>query len=193
MGWFRKRDEIEPLAVAMTGVRLGNRLLAVGASDPTLVAELARRTGLTGRVCVVEPDKDRAAHVAVAIEHAGALVETINAPWGSLPLDADSFDVAIAREVLLTMRADVRAQCLADVFRLLRSGGRLVVIESAARGGIASMLSRSHAEPDYYERGGAPSALTSAGFAAVRVIAERDGIVYVEGARRDDARAGAPR
>jgi ubiquinone/menaquinone biosynthesis C-methylase UbiE len=182
--WFRKRDDHESLPVAMAGVRLGNRLLAVGAADPQLVADLARKTGLTGRVCVVEPDGARAAHAAAAIERAGALVEVIAAPWGTLPLDADSFDVAVARDVLLTMAPDVRARCLADVFRLLRSGGRVVVIEPAARSGLSSMLSRTHAEPGYYEQGGATQALTLAGFAAVRVIAERDGVIYAEGARR---------
>jgi ubiquinone/menaquinone biosynthesis C-methylase UbiE len=182
--WFRKRDEHEPLPVAMAGVRLGNRLLAIGGADPQLIADLARKTGLTGRVCVVEPDNDRAAHAAAAIERAGALVEMIAAPWGALPLDADGFDVAVARDVLFTMASDARARCLADVFRLLRSGGRIVVIEPAARSGFPSMLSRTHVVPGYYERGGATHALTSAGFVAVRVIAERDGVVFAEGAKR---------
>lgn len=184
MRWLRKQDDSEPLPVAMAGVRLGHRLLAVGAADPALIALLAPKTGLTGRVCVVEPDKDLAARSASAIERAGALVETIHAPWGAVPLDADSFDVAIARNALLAMSPDTRARCLADVFRLLRSGGRLVVIEPAARAGLGAMFSRSHADPGYYEQGGAPHALTSAGFAAVRVIAERDGVVYAEGAKR---------
>jgi ubiquinone/menaquinone biosynthesis C-methylase UbiE len=182
--WFRKRDDIETLPVTMADVRLGNRLLAIGASDPALIAELARKTGLTGRVCVVEPDADRAAHAATAIERAGALVETVNAPWGAVPLESDSFDVAVARDVLLAIPADVRARCLGDAFRLLRSGGRIVVIESTARGGLASVLSRKAADSDYYQSGGATHALTAAGFSAVRVLAERDGAAYIEGAKR---------
>ena len=184
MRWFRKREEIEPLAVTMTGVRLGDRLLAIGSADPSLVAQLARKTGLTGRVCLVEPDEGRAALAGAAIERAGALAETISAPWGALPLDDNSFDVAIARDALFTMTSDDRAQCLADAFRLLRSGGRLVVIEASASGGLASLLSRRPADPAYRSQGGATQALTAAGFAAVRVIAERDGVVYVEGAKR---------
>jgi SAM-dependent methyltransferase len=182
--WFRKQDAHEPLPVAMAGVRLGNRLLVIGDADPPLIAELARKTGLTGRVCVVEPDADRAARASGAIDRAGALVETIAAPWGALPLDADGFDVAVARDVLLTMPADVRGRCLADVYRLLRPGGRIVVIEPAERGALSSVLSRIRTDPGYYEQGGATHALTSAGFAAVRVIAERDGVVYAEGAKR---------
>jgi demethylmenaquinone methyltransferase/2-methoxy-6-polyprenyl-1,4-benzoquinol methylase len=182
--WFRRQDAHEPLPVAMAGVRLGHRLLAIGAADPSLIAELARKTGLTGRVCVVEPDADRAARASAAIERAGALVEMVAAPWGALPLDADTFDVAVARDALLTMTPDGRARCLADVYRLLRPGGRIVVIEPAARGALPSVLSRTRADPGYHEHGGATHALTSAGFAAVRIIAERDGVVYAEGAKR---------
>ena len=185
MRWFRRQDEIDPLPVSMTGLRLGDRLLVVGGADPALIALLARKTGLTGRVCLVEPDASRAAHAAAAVERAGALVENITAPWGTLPLDADSFDVAVARDALFAMAADVRARCLADVFRVLRSGGRVVVIEPSGHGGgITSLLSRKTKDAAYYEQGGAAQALTASGFAAVRVIAERDGVAYVEGAKR---------
>lgn len=184
MRWFRKQEEIDPLPVTMTGLRLGNRLLAVGGADPELVALLARKTGLTGHVCLVEPDAERGARAAAAVERAGALIETITASWGQVPLDANNFDVAVARDVLFAMPPDVRSRCLADVFRLLRSGGRIVVIEPTGRGsGIGSLLSRKSAESTYGD-GGAVQALTDASFAAARVIAERDGVLYAEAAKR---------
>jgi len=182
--WFRKQDEIDPLPVTMTGLRLGNRLLVIGGADPELVALLARKTGLTGHVCLVEPDPARAARAAEAVERAGALVETITASWGQLPMDASSFDVAVAHNVLFAMPPDARSRCLADALRVLRSGGRIVVIEPSGHGGgIASLLSRRTPESTY-SNGGAAEALTAAGFAAVRVIAERGGVVYAEGAKR---------
>jgi len=182
--WFRRQEEIDPLPVTMTGLRLGNRLLVIGGADPELVALLARKTGLTGHVCLVEPDAERGARAAEAVERAGALIETITAAWGQLPLDANSFDVTVARDVLFAMPPDVRSRCLADVFRLLRSGGRIVVIEPSGHGGgITSLLSRKSADSTYAE-GGATQALTAAGFAAARVIAERDGVAYVEAAKR---------
>lgn len=184
MRWFRKKDDVDPLPVTMAGLRLGDRLFVVGASNPELVALLARKTGLTGRACLVEPDAGRATRAAAAVESAGALIETITTSWGDVPLDANSFDVAVAPDVLFAMPPDVRTRCLADVFRVLRSGGRIVVIEPSGRGGgLASLLSRKSVESTYSE-GGAAEALTAAGFAAVRVIAERDGVLYAEAAKR---------
>ena len=183
MAWLRRREAVEPLAVSMAGVRLGDRLLAVGLADPVLVAQLARKTGLTGRVCAVDADAARSARSAAQIEREGALVEVAHAPWGTLPYEADSFDIALIQDLLYRLSADERPRCVAEVLRVLRPGGRVVVIEPAARAGFATLLSRKTIDPGYRE-GGAVEALKAGGFSAVRAIGERDGIVYVEGARR---------
>jgi len=184
MGWFRRSPGAEPLPVTMAGVRLGDRFLAVGMRDPALIAALAVKAGLTGRACAYDADADRARNGATAVEREGALVEAVHAPWGMLPYDADSFDVAVARDVLMILPPEVRARCLSEVFRVLRPGGRLVVIEPAPRGGFGALLTRTTVDADYVERGGAVTALTRAGFSGARVLATRDGTVYVEGAKR---------
>jgi ubiquinone/menaquinone biosynthesis C-methylase UbiE len=184
VSWFRRQDDIDPLPVTMTGVRLGDRLLVAGAADPQLVALLARKTGLTGRVVVVVSDDARAARAATEIERAGALVEMVHAPWSELPLDNASFDIAVAPDALWSMAQQVPSQFLADARRLLRPGGRIVVIEPVPRRGLSSLLSRQSADPSYSERGGAVAALTAAGFTAARTLATRGGVVYIEAAVR---------
>lgn len=183
MGIFRK-TEAEPLAVTMAGVKLGNRVLFVGMRDPSFIATLATRTGLTGRACAFEADRDRATRGAAEIERAGALVESTGAPWGMLPYEAGSFDVAVARDVLMTLPVDARARCLVEVLRVLRPGGRLVVIEPVPRQGFGALFGRATFDADYISSGGALAAMQRAGFAGARVLAERDGVVYVEGGKR---------
>src|SRR3954468_12607879 len=102
MGIFRK-SEGEPLAVTMAGVKLGNRFLAIGIRDIKLIAALAMKAGLTGRSCAVDADPGRTATAAAAIEREGGLVEVAQAPWGALPYDPGSFDVAVARDLLSTL------------------------------------------------------------------------------------------
>lgn len=180
MGLFRKSD-IEPLGVSMAAVKLGQRLLAVGAREAKLVAALGVKAGLTGRTVVIDADAEQLAKGAEEILKEGALVETIHAPIGMWPLDAESFDVAVIPHLLPTLDREVRARCVNEVFRVLRPGGRVLVVEPARRSGFGALLQRQTADPSYK---GPTDPLQAAGFTAVRVLAETDGVVYAEGMKR---------
>ncbi len=147
----------------MAGVKLGDRVLAVGVRDPALIAVLAVKAGLTGTACAVDADEAAVKKAAASIERDGALAEVTRAPWGMWPYDADSFDVAVIRDLLPTLTSDSRSRCVSEVLRVLRPGGRAIVIEGAKRG---------------------TKALKDAGFAAVRVLAEIDGTSYAEGIKK---------
>ena len=84
MRWLRKPAG-DPLAVTMSGIKLGDRLIAIGSSDTNLVAALAIKAGLTGRVCLVDEPEQDLARAAADIEREGALVESFSAPLTSLP------------------------------------------------------------------------------------------------------------
>ena len=168
--------------MAMAGVKLGQRLLAVGTRDPALIAQLAVKAGLTGRACVVDADEETLAKAAAAIEQDGALVEPVRAPYGMWPFDESSFDVAVIPDLLPTLTPDVRARCLTEVLRVLRPGGRVLIVERAARGGIAGMLlGGTRSSSTRYE--GPVDALRTTGFAAVRLLSETDGVAYAEGVK----------
>jgi len=172
MAFFRK-SESEPIAVNMTGVRLGNRLLSIGVRDVAMIAALAAKTGLSGQANAVESDAARAQSAASALERAGALVDVVHAPWTALPYADASFDIAILRDVLASIAPSDLTGCLAEVLRVLRPGGRAIVIESARR----SLLSRAP-QPS----GEQP--LRDARFAAVRTLGEAEGAFYVEGIKK---------
>lgn len=182
MKFFRDAVRID-LPMSMAGIRLGDRAIVVGCGDARLVAAVALKTGLTGIACAIDESKTRTEHAARVALREGALVDTITAPWTSMPIDAESFDVAVIRDVLPEMSADSRAACVASVWRALRPGGRCLVIEPAAPRGFGALVSRHRVDPSYTARGGAVGALTTQGFLAVRTLAEREGLVFVEGVR----------
>lgn len=181
MAWIRKTQPTEPLPVTMSGVKLGDRFLAVGVRDPALVAVLAARAGLTGTACAIDADEAAVKKAAASIERDGVLAEVTRAPWGMWPYDADSFDVAVIRDLLPTLTSDSRSRCVSEVLRVLRPGGRAIVIEPAPRGGFGALLNRQAVDPTYQ---GAMKTLKDEGFAAVRELAERDGVLYVEGIKK---------
>ena len=184
MKLFRRTAPGEPLPVTIAAVKLGDRFLAVGVRDPALVAVLAAKAGLTGTACAVDDDEAAVAKAAAAIERDGALAEVTRAPWGMWPYTDSSFDIALMRNLLPALTPNERMRSLWEVVRVLRPGGRAVVIEPAPRGGFGAMLSRQTMDADYLATGGPVQALKDAGFAAVRVLAEVDGTVYVEGIKK---------
>ncbi len=173
MQWFPLRKSTsDPLSISMAGIKLGDRLLVVGCSDPLLIAHLAVKTGLTGRAHAVDEREAIVAPAAAIALREGALVETSVSPFGTLPLDAAAFDVAIVRDVLARVPAERRPGVLAEIRRVLRPGGRCLVIDSTPRG--LGALVRSSAGIDHV------TLLQSAGFKASRVLAQRNGQVFAE-------------
>ncbi len=160
----------------MAGIKLGDRLLVVGCSDPLLIARLGAKTGLTGRAHAVDADEQTAARAAEITLREGALVETSVSPFTTLPLEAAAFDVAIVRDVLPRLPEGTPIACLAEVRRVLRPGGRCLVIDSRRRGLAALVGSKSQ---DYEPA----RILESAGFKAARVLAEREGQMFAEGVK----------
>jgi len=183
MPWLKKSTS-EPLTVAMSGIKLGHRVLVIGCTDPVLIAGLAIKSGLTGRACAVDAVESRVVQTAQTVEREGALVESTTAPLTSLPYPHASFDVGVLRDALGPARADERPAILEQVLRVLRPGGRAVVIKTAARSGLGGLLSRP-VNTEFLATGGAPPLLTSVGFAAVRTLAEREGLVFAEGVKRN--------
>ena len=65
----------EPLAIAMSGVRMGERLLQIGMDAPAVSSLLAAKPGLSGQSSMVVADEATAAQARRAVEQTGALVD----------------------------------------------------------------------------------------------------------------------
>lgn len=184
MPWFKK-DSSEPLTVAMTGIKLGNRVLIVGVSDTPLIAALGIKAGLTGRTCIVDTSEREVTRAAAVVEREGALVESAVSPLTALPYESGAFDVVVLRDVLGPARPEERQAIAGQAERVIRPGGRCLVIETSAKAGLGGLVSRS-INAEFHAGGGATPLLTSVGFAGVRTLAERAGLTFTEGVKRNN-------
>lgn len=179
MRWLRKSAE-EPLPVSMSGIKLGDRLLVAGCSDVALITALASKAGLTGRTCIVDADAATAQRAAAAVEREGALVESFPAPYASLPFEPASFDVVVMRSILKPMDDEARRQAARAIHRVLRPGGRCIAIEGHQRRGLTQLLQGGSGPIDAAQ---VEEMLKGGGFRAVRTLAAREGLTFVEGVR----------
>jgi ubiquinone/menaquinone biosynthesis C-methylase UbiE len=182
--WFR-RSTLDPLSVSMAGAKLGDRLLIVGCSDPDLIARLGAKAGLTGRACAVDESPQLVAEAERIALREGVLIEAAAAPYATLPFDAAAFDLVVVRDVLPTLTSDARRVAVTEAQRVMRAGGRCLVIETTAHGGLGSLVGSSRPNDEYGASGGALSVLSAAGFVAVRTLAEREHLLFVEAVKRN--------
>lgn len=163
---FRKMRAMDPLQVAMTGVRMGERYLQVFCSDDALTRGLASKSGLSGVAALAAPDDDHARRARKAADKAGALIEIKTTAPTHLEWADGAFDMVVVDNTngaFAALSDDGRSGCLLESHRVLRAGGRIEFIERAGQAGSAEAM------------------LTKAGFKPVRTLAERDGFRFVEG------------
>jgi SAM-dependent methyltransferase len=183
----RGRAQRYALALAMTGVRMGERLLMVG-DDAPLSAHLAAKVGLTGRCVVVASSEAAAARVTAAAAEAGVLLEDVRCgALPSLPVDDAAFDAAVlsAGPAILTgLDGAARAALARSLARALRPGGRVIVVEGQPKTMFNPFPARPAGLDAFRATGGATTLLETAGFHPVRLLADRDGQRFTEGLKR---------
>lgn len=189
MGIFRRGGGKHSLAVAMTGVNLGDRLLNIGCTDASLLGAISGKVGLSGRACAIVPNEVEAARARRGAETAGVLLEIETGHLDKFPFEDAAFTVTVLDNqdgLLSSVKPERRVAMLQEAFRTLAPRGRLIIIERAPRAGLGGLLRASDhraVDPHYQASGGAIAALGAEGFRAARLLADRDGLSFFEGVR----------
>jgi SAM-dependent methyltransferase len=159
---------MDPLQVAMTGVRMGERFLQIGCADRALLSGLAAKVGLSGTAAVAAFDAEQAKRAEAIGARVGALIEVARIDGGGeWPFEQSAFDMVVIDDTDDGFRGVATpAQIAAQALGSLRAGGRIEIVTPIKSG---------HGEIDYVQ------VLSQAGFKPVRVLAERGRLRFVEG------------
>ena len=114
-------------AVELSGVRTGARVLDVAGGTGDLSRLLARRAGDSGQVWLTDINADMLMRGRDRLMDAGQALPAVRCDAEKLPFPADYFDCVTVAFGLRNMTR--KASALKEMQRVLRPGGRLIVLE----------------------------------------------------------------
>lgn len=175
---LRPKGGPAPGAVAMLGIKGGDSVLFLGADRPELAAAVGAITGLNGQTTVADKAAGAGDRIARAAADAGALVDFVAAPTAMLPMDPQTFDVAVLPAGMAALGPGAPS-VLAEAIRVVRPGGRIVLCEPLPRQGLFRL---AQAAP-VIDPQAVIARLTAAGLRAARHLGNLDETAYFEAAR----------
>ncbi len=111
------------------GLKTGERVLDVGCGTGVLTRLAASAVGSAGHVIGIDPS---AKMIAIAKQNAlteGSRAEFRLAVIEALPFDDNSFDCVLSSAMLHHLPPDLKDKGLLEVWRVLKPGGRLVLVD----------------------------------------------------------------
>jgi ubiquinone/menaquinone biosynthesis C-methylase UbiE len=126
-------------------IQPGDAVLDVGCGTGTLAMKVARRVGVTGRVAGVDPGaeqiaraRSKAARCHMPIDFQIGVIEQI-------PFPDQTFDVVLSTLMMHHLPNGVKRQGLAEIARVLKPGGRLVIADFKRKQERVGQAARFHA------------------------------------------------
>ena len=112
----------------------GESVLDVGCGTGTLAIAAKRRVGANGSVRGIDASPQMIARARQKAELAKVEVVFETARAETLPFSDAQFDVVLTTVMLHHLRRAAREQCVREIRRVLRPGGRLLVVDFGVKG-----------------------------------------------------------
>jgi ubiquinone/menaquinone biosynthesis C-methylase UbiE len=153
--WFVTRGRQHALREDMlrpAHLQPGESVLDVGCGTGSLAIAAKHKVGATGVVCGVDTSAEMIARATKKARREGVEVTFKNASAQSLPFQDATFDAVLSTVMLHHLPRLARKELAAEVRRVLRPGGRFVVIDfGAADKGKKRFLDHFHRRHGHVE------------------------------------------
>jgi SAM-dependent methyltransferase len=126
-------------------VQPGDAVLDVGCGTGTLALEVGRRVGRAGRVVGIEPAAAQIARARAKAARRHVPVEFQTGVIERLDFADATFDVVLSTLMMHHLPASLKRQGLAEIARVLKPGGRLVIADFPRKQDRQGRAARFHA------------------------------------------------
>jgi ubiquinone/menaquinone biosynthesis C-methylase UbiE len=141
-GTFR---ELRQRTANLARLQPGEQVLDVGCGTGTLAMEVARRMGRAGRVAGVDPGTEQIARARAKAARRNIPVEFQVGIIEQLPFPNQTFDVVFSTLMMHHLPKSLKRQGLAEIARVLKPGGRLIIADFTRKQDRQGRAARFHA------------------------------------------------
>ncbi|HET8909155.1 MAG TPA: methyltransferase domain-containing protein [Ktedonobacterales bacterium] len=144
--WFRGQwRELRQRTITLAHIQAGERVLDVGCGTGTLALEVARRVSNASLIAGIDPGTQQ---IARAKAKAARRREPVNFQVGvieQIPFPDQTFDVVFSTLMMHHLPASLKRQGLAEIARVLKPGGRLIIADFTRKQDRHGRAARFHA------------------------------------------------
>jgi ubiquinone/menaquinone biosynthesis C-methylase UbiE len=162
--------ELRRRTLDLARLQRGEQALDVGCGTGTLALAIQARVGATGRVCGVDPGARQIARARAKAARRYGPTAPIEFQLGvieRLSFPDQSFDVVFSTLMLHHLPAPLKRQGLAEIVRVLKPGGRLVIADFTRKQERQGRAARFHAGGSNVQE--TTALVTDAGFDQVEI------------------------
>lgn len=138
-------QQLRRRAVALAGIQPAETVLDVGCGTGTLAIDVQRRVGSAGRVFGIDPSAQQIARACAKAARRHLPIDFQIGVIERLAFPDQAFDVVLSTLMMHHLPASLRRQGLAEIARVLRPGGRLVIADFKRRQERSGQAARFHA------------------------------------------------
>jgi ubiquinone/menaquinone biosynthesis C-methylase UbiE len=128
---FGRERQLRDSTVAMAGVQPGNSVLEIGCATGSLTMAAKRAAGPGGRVCAIDIIPGMIEYSRKKALDAGVDILFQNGSIDNIPFPDSQFDVVMCSFMIFHMSETTRVKGLAEIWRVLKPGGRLFIADLA--------------------------------------------------------------
>lgn len=150
--------------IALAGMAPGNKVLDIGCGTGTQAIAAWRRIASDGSIVGVDISQEMLAAAQRKARRAGADIAFYQADAARLPFEDGCFDIVTITTVLHMMPENRQRLCLREAQRVLRPGGRLLLVDYAGDTGHRRHLSARHGRHGTFDLHSLHQPLAEAGF-----------------------------
>ena len=151
-GWFfdlcvfrGKGRELRQRTANLARLQPGDQVLDVGCGTGTLALDIQRRVGSAGRVVGIDPGNEQIACARAKAARRNVPIAFQIGVIEQLAFPDQTFDVVLSTLMMHHLPASLKAQGLAEIARVLKPGGRLVIADFTRKQERAGLAARFHA------------------------------------------------